>query len=94
MPIPVTLNLIRLLENHLVGNRRTKIPPYLQVLMALRFYAVESYQLGLGQDFKHPASQATISRCIDRVTNLLVKLSDEFIRLPETKEERQRISRG
>ena len=61
----VVLRLISLIEDQIIIERCSAIPVHLQVLITLRFLAEGCLQKGLSQDFQHPVSQATASRCID-----------------------------
>lgn len=88
MPISLVQELVVLLQDNLY---KGTIAPFMQVLIALRFFATGSYQRGVAQDYKHPASQPTISRIIDRITRALVSISDQWVRFPQSKEERQAL---
>lgn len=62
------------------------------VLVTLRYYATGAYQRSVGQDFNFPLSQTSIHRCIHEVTNLINNhLADNFIKFPNTQEERHAI---
>ena len=54
----------------------------------LRFLAEGSFQNGAASDFNHAMSQASLSRCIDKVLNALLQLQRQYIKFPETPEER------
>ena len=92
MPPQLALELVNLLNNNLVGRRRTMIPVHIQVLITLRFLASGSYQIDLAQIWEHPVSQTTVSRCVNKVILAIGRYRDFFIKFPSTREERQRIS--
>jgi hypothetical protein len=59
--------------------------PLEQVLVALRYYATGSMQLVIA-DTGH-LSQPSISRAVTAVTDALANISEEYIRMPETRQE-------
>lgn len=65
-------------------NHRTQrnhaLPVSLQVLTALRFYAVGGFQDPLGQG--HGLHKSTVSRCISRVSMALCQHTHQYINLP------------
>lgn len=61
MPPALTLDLVNLLHDYIVGERRSHIPPHLEVLIALRLFATESYQRIIRQHYLHPVSQTAVS---------------------------------
>lgn len=89
----LVLDLVALLRHHIIQTGITRIEPHFQVLAALRFFAEGAYQKGAGQDYKHPLSQTSMSRCIEDVVNALVHVSKRFIQLPGTRAELQRVER-
>ncbi|EZA54569.1 Putative nuclease HARBI1 [Ooceraea biroi] len=67
-----------------INNRGLPIPPVLQLLIRLRFYASASFQVVIGDTIS--VSQATISRIIFRVSSLIVRLISQIIKMPVTQE--------
>ena len=65
-------------------NRRGTMPPLLQVLTALRFYATGSFQEVCGEVIG--IHQSTVSRTITRVTEALLKHVAEYVHLPTQEE--------
>lgn len=94
LPVPVALRLVEILRASLSPLKADGVPAHLQVLSALRFYAEGTYQKGVGQDFRHPLSQAMISRIIERVTDAIIAVADNYIRFPHTREERILCAQG
>ena len=47
--------------------------------------------MGIAQSFPFACGISTVSRCIEKVSNALVEISDQFIYLPETAVERTQI---
>lgn len=60
--------------------RNKAIPPHLQVLVALRFFASGSFQNVTGDVIN--ISQASVSRIVYSITDLLCKLSKDYIKFP------------
>lgn len=61
----------------------------MQVLTALRFYAVGCYQGAIGEQWNLGVSQPTVSRCVSAVTDGINDLlMRRWIRFPMTPEER------
>ena len=87
----LVVRLITLIEDKINSEKSSAIPIHIQVLLTLRFLAEGSLQKGCGQDFQHPVSQATVSRCISRVTRAINTLSDKFINFPRTEEQREHV---
>ena len=83
-----------MLRNHRNVERASAIPWHLQILAVLRFLAEGSFQKGAASDFNHPMSQASLSRCIDKVLNALLEVQGNYIRFPQTPEERRNVSQG
>lgn len=81
-----------LLEDDVAGGRNSAIPPYLQILGVIRFLSEGSFQKGAASDFNHPMSQASISRCIEKVINAIIRVGNRFITFPNDPQERQRVS--
>ena len=87
----IVCRLIPLLEGNIIAERSTAIPVHLQVLITLRFLAEGSLQKGFSQDFQHPVSQSTASRCINRICNAINSLGNRFVKFPTTEDVRERI---
>ena len=88
----LSIELVNLLRHHTNDQRASAIPWHLQVLAVLRFLAEGSFQNGAASDFNHAMSQASLSRCIGKVLNALLQLQRQYIRFPETSEERRHVS--
>ncbi|KYQ52449.1 Putative nuclease HARBI1 [Trachymyrmex zeteki] len=76
------------IEEHLmkINNRGLPIPPAIQLLVCLRFYASASFQMVVGDTVL--LSQSIVSRIIFRVSALLASLIKEIIQIPTTQERR------
>lgn len=62
---------------------------------ALNFYAHGSYQKAVGQDFHVALSQASVSRCLDVVTDAIVSnLLNTYIKFPMTDATKLEVKRG
>ncbi|XP_017875626.1 putative nuclease HARBI1, partial [Ceratina calcarata] len=70
-----------------VNNRGLPIAPELQLLMCLRYYASSSFQQVLGDTMG--ISQPTVSRIVNRVSDLLGRLIFEYIKFPNSDEARR-----
>ena len=92
MPPHLMMDLLELVYNDLAGQRSTRLPPHIQLLVCVRFLASGGYQKDIAQNMEHPISQTSVSRCIDQVLEALSNLRDTFIRFPVTAAQRQRIS--
>ncbi|KMQ86912.1 nuclease harbi1, partial [Lasius niger] len=65
-----------------------------QVLAALRFFAIGSYQKGIGNDYLVSISQPATSRAIKAVTIGITEiLANEWIQFPRTEEKRAALKR-
>lgn len=64
------------------------IQPHIQVLLVLRFLAEGGYQKGVSNDYNHPMAQPTFSRYLHSVITAINRLADEYIKFPETQQER------
>ena len=84
MSSEIVCRLIPLLEGNITAERSTAIPVHIQVLITLRFLSEGSHQKGSCQDFQHPVSQATASRCINRVCNAINSLATRFVKFHTT----------
>lgn len=60
--------------------RSRPLPVSLQVMVALRFYATGSFQTVLGD--VHRISRPSVSRIINDITDCLVRLSPEYVKIP------------
>lgn len=67
---------------------------FLQVFAALRFFAIGSYQKGIGNDYLLSISQPATSRAIKAVaTGITDLLAHEWIQFPTTEEKRAALKR-
>ena len=82
--------LVHLLEDDL-PDHPDGVHPKLQVYDVLRFLAEGHYQKGIGADFNHCMSQPTFSKYLQRVIPAINQLTPEFIRFPQTAEERNLV---
>ena len=76
------------------NNRGLPIPPKFQLLICLRFYATGSFQQVIGDTII--VSQPTVSRIVFRVSVLLARIFNQFIKMPCTPDavrENQRLFR-
>ena len=87
LPRKKILDLCDLLGHHLeYGTKRNKaLPPNLQILITLRFYACGSFFNSIGDI--HGFDKSTVSRCVRRVTEELCRYSRNFIKFPQTRQE-------
>ncbi|XP_067204599.1 putative nuclease HARBI1 isoform X1 [Linepithema humile] len=67
-----------------INNRGLPIPPVMQLLICLRYYATASFQLFLGDTMT--VSQPTTSRIVFRVSLLVASLLKEYIKMPRNSE--------
>lgn len=60
-----------------------------QVLTAMRFYASGSYQLDIGHNINNAVSQASVSRCIEEVSQALNRpeIFNNYVRFPSNFDE-------
>ncbi|XP_021962175.1 putative nuclease HARBI1 [Folsomia candida] len=74
------------IKNQLVSplRRGVQIPPILQLLVALRFYAGGSFQIQVGDLAQ--LSQGTVSKLVKRVSGALAALRPHFIKYPNNNE--------
>lgn len=75
------------------GTTTRRIPHYLKVLSALRFYATGGYQSAIAQEYFHPMDQTAISNIIKEVTNAIYLMKNQFIHFPSTTEQREKTER-
>ncbi|XP_023220710.1 uncharacterized protein LOC111622539 [Centruroides sculpturatus] len=78
--------------HHLVStsSKNYAMSPMEQLLLALRFYATETFQLVVGD--LNDLSQSSVCRAINRVSFLIAQISADYIQLPKTESERKQIS--
>ncbi len=69
--------------------RSQSLTPREQLLVALRFYATGSIQLLVGD--AGGLSQSSVSRAINNVTNALVRLAPQHIKMPTTPQELREV---
>jgi hypothetical protein len=83
--------ILDLIENNLtyLSYRNDPISPMLQLLIALRFYATGTFQMCVGDCFS--VSKASVCRIIHKMTNLIAQLRPYFIRLPQNRNEINKI---
>jgi DNA-binding transcriptional ArsR family regulator len=62
------------------AQRKGSLPPLLQVLVALRFYAIGTFQNAVGDLIG--VDQSTVSRTLTRVTDAFLALSRRYIKMP------------
>src|SRR6202042_2773671 len=72
-------DLIRLEIQH-DCNRSRAIKPEIQVCIALRYLASNSYQITIADTFGSP--QAAVSTCVDNVTWALANHINDFVKFP------------
>lgn len=66
----------------------------MQILAALRFFAIGSYQKGIGNDYLVSISQPAVSRAIKAVAvGITEQLANEWIQFPRTEEKRAALKR-
>lgn len=74
--------------------RRSKsLSSLMQVLITLRFLASGSFLQVVGDTF-FAFDKSTVSRVVRRVTVALARKIDEFVKFPQTREERDEVKRG
>lgn len=84
--------MIEILTPHLPERRSLKgITVENKFFTALRFYATGSYQRCVGQEYYSGMSQTAVHRCVHEVTQALANISNQFISLPNTQDERNFI---
>lgn len=68
---------------YLIAGRNTSIPNHLKILCALHFFGHGSYQLDVGNDCHLAMSQPAVSRCVNRVADILCRFfSPAWIQFP------------
>lgn len=68
--------------------RNFALPSSLQVMTALRFYAVGGFQTVIGD--LHGLHKSTVSRCIRKVSAMLAAHTGDFIKFPSSAEHQRR----
>ena len=63
-------------------NRSHALPPFVQVLVALRFYGDGSFQISVGDNIH--VHQTTVSRTVLRISRALAQGRAQFIKMPHT----------
>lgn len=86
----IALILIDLLKPHDL-HPWSDIPFYLRVLAAINFFATGSYQNPVGHNKYINVSQASVSRAIDAVCELVIRQLRHYIKFPTTVVEKNRI---
>ncbi|XP_050704110.1 putative nuclease HARBI1 [Eriocheir sinensis] len=84
----VTLDLLSKIQHLLPDSTRKRglpIPPRLQLLVTLRYYATGSFQLDMGDccDMSLPS----VSTCVKTVTSAICQLAGDYIKFPSPAEE-------
>ncbi|KOB65959.1 putative nuclease HARBI1 [Operophtera brumata] len=69
------------------SDRNQSVPPVNQLLLTLRFYATGSHHIAIGD--MNGVDVSTVSRVIKRVTNAIVKLRNQHIKMPGSSNEIQ-----
>ena len=72
--------------------RNFALSPAVQLLTALRFYAVGSFQDVVGEG--RAVSQASVSRCVAAVTRILARHARHHIQMPSTQQAVREVHRG
>ncbi|XP_014218645.1 putative nuclease HARBI1 [Copidosoma floridanum] len=83
-------NLFQLFLPHLPEHPEG-VPPHLQVLSCIRFFAEGQYQKGCGRDLYHPMAQPTVSKYLHIVCPTIIRALGHLAEFPNTAEERRRI---
>ncbi|KAJ8914147.1 hypothetical protein NQ315_016225 [Exocentrus adspersus] len=87
-------HVIDLLQPYMVAPRRiSDLSIERKVLTTLRFYASGSYQADIGNHLNHAVSQASVSRCIQQVTDAFntPNIFNDNIHLPRNVDELVRV---
>ncbi|KAJ8677029.1 hypothetical protein QAD02_012816 [Eretmocerus hayati] len=81
----VMFHILPLIEDKLQweNNRGLPVPPPIQVVISLRYYATGHFQREVGD--LHGFSQSTVCRVIHRVSIALAELLHEFVHFPRTR---------
>ncbi|XP_046744295.1 putative nuclease HARBI1 [Diprion similis] len=87
-------DLVNHLRPHLERDRSHGLSVECQVLCAVRFYAVGSYQRAIGQDFMVAISQTAVSRCLKSVSAAINDhLLQQWVKFPATPQQREEARR-
>ena len=73
--------------------RSCSVPATKQVLITLRFLATGSFLQVIGDTFAG-LDKSTVSRVVRRVTMAIARRLDEFVKFPQTREEKDEIKQG
>jgi hypothetical protein len=94
MPRHVLLEVIDLVYDDVVHptRRNHAIPPSIQVLCALRYFATGNFQHDSGDLFG--ISQPSVSRLVKRVSNAIAARADRFISFPKGHDQLQAQKEG
>ncbi|KAK3921617.1 Putative nuclease [Frankliniella fusca] len=87
MPQDIFLQLLEFIRPYVLPRRSPlAIPLYTKLLCALSFYATGTYQEHNGTNMHHPMSQASVSYCIEEITNALNHplVFTRFVKFPLT----------
>lgn len=89
----VLFGILPLIEESLTksNNRGLPISPVLQLLICLRFYSTASFQLVMDDIIQ--VSQATVSRIVFRVSILIARYINQYIKMPISDETRSKNKR-
>ncbi|XP_055703582.1 putative nuclease HARBI1 [Phlebotomus papatasi] len=94
---PIYRKLLEIILPHMrYSLRTTGLSRQHRALNGLRFFIIGFYQRPIGRDNKVlPMSQASVSRCVTEVANILnYKLSSEFLTFPTNPEEKEAVKEG
>ncbi|XP_067633742.1 putative nuclease HARBI1 [Eurosta solidaginis] len=80
------------LEPH--DDQQTSLPITIRILSVLNFFANGSYQTCVGNNYTMPMSQASFSRSLKSVANLIVRVKGSEIEFPRTVEEENIVKTG
>lgn len=91
LPRPSVFQLCDKLRNELTHStkRNHALTVEMQVLIVLRFLGTGSFQAVTGGDELHGVHKSTVSRCISRFCDSLLKYLPEYIQFPECQREIQ-----
>ena len=86
-------HILRFIEDDLevITNRNNPVPPLLQLLVTLRFYATGDFQMTDGDLFG--IHQTTVQRIVHRISRLIASHSQTYIKFPSLDEQRARCIR-
>jgi hypothetical protein len=88
-----TLMLLGKVEQQLehVSDRNHALPPILQLLIALRFFATGSFQIVISD--LAGVHKSTVCRAVHRVARAIASLRSQYIKFPQSDEERMQTMR-